>query len=88
VALVRKRTILTKRPSLTYPITKRRNGKGTIIQDIVQNNEYNKELSARHPNQCKNNKNTDLQHQKVKWVFFTYRGRETRKTTKLFKDIK
>jgi hypothetical protein len=47
----------------TYPITKGANETElSNIQDTLHNNEYNKDLSTRHPNQCKQKQNTDLQH--------------------------
>jgi hypothetical protein len=58
-----------------------------IIQDTLHNNEYNKNLSTKHPNQCKHNKNTDQQHQKIKWAIFKYRGKETNKITKFFEEM-
>jgi uncharacterized protein YajQ (UPF0234 family) len=71
----------------TYPITKEVKEKElNTIQDTLHNNEYNKNLSTRHPNQRKHNKNKDRQHQKTKWVIFTYSGKETKKITKLFKE--
>jgi hypothetical protein len=67
------------------PITKEAKEKElNIIHNTLHNNEYNKHLSTRRPNQRKRNKNTDQQHQKTKWTIFTYGGKETKKVTKLF----
>jgi hypothetical protein len=64
----------------TYPITKEAKQKElNIIKDAPHNNEYNTNLGMRHPNHHKHNKNTDLQHQKTKWVTSTYSGKETKK---------
>jgi hypothetical protein len=72
---------------LTYPITEEAKGKElNIMQGILHNIEYNKNLSTRQPNQHKNNKNTDRQ-QKTKLAIFTYSGKETKKIMKLFKEI-
>jgi hypothetical protein len=38
----------------------------TIMQDTLHSSEYNKDLGRRHPNPCKHNKNTNLQHRKQK----------------------
>jgi hypothetical protein len=66
---------------------KRSKGKElNIVKDTPHNNEYNMNLGVRHPNQHKNNKNTDPQHQKTKWATFTYSGKETKKITKVFKE--
>jgi hypothetical protein len=44
----------------TYPITTEEKEKElNIIQDTLYNNEYNKSLSIRSPNQSKHNKNTE-----------------------------
>jgi hypothetical protein len=40
----------------------------------------------RHSEQHKQNKNTGMQHQKMKWAIFTYSGRETKKIIKLLKE--
>jgi hypothetical protein len=65
---------------LTYPITKEAKGKElNIIQDILHNNEYNKNFSTRQTNQHKRHKNTDRQHQKTKWAIFTQVERKQRK---------
>jgi hypothetical protein len=52
------------------------------IQDKLHKNEYNRNLSTRHSNEHKHNKNTDRQHQKIKWVIFTYSGKETKENYK------
>jgi hypothetical protein len=56
----------------TYPITKEGKEKElNVIQDTLHNNDCNQNLSTRHPNQRKLNKNTDWQHQKTKRAIFT-----------------
>jgi hypothetical protein len=40
----------------------------------------------RHSKQHKHNKNTGPQHQKTKWVVFTYSRNETKKITELSKE--
>jgi hypothetical protein len=42
--------------------------------------------STRHPNQRKESKNTDLQHQKTKCPIFAYSRKEKTRLTKLFKE--
>jgi hypothetical protein len=50
----------------TYPITKEaKENELNIIQDTLHNNEYNKNVSTRHSDQHKHNKNIDRQHQKT-----------------------
>jgi hypothetical protein len=45
---------------LTYTITKEAKQKElNIIHDILHNNDYDKNLSIKHSNQHKHNKNTD-----------------------------
>jgi hypothetical protein len=56
----------------------------------MHNNEYDTSLIEKPLNQGKQRKDThtDPQNQKIKWVTFTYYGKETRKITKLFRDTK
>lgn len=54
---------------LTYPITKEAKERENM-QDTLHNNDYNKNLSTRHSNQHKHNKNTGRQHQKKKMGHF------------------
>jgi hypothetical protein len=65
----------------TYPITKELN----IIQNMLYNNEYNKNLSISHSKNHKH-KNTGPQHQTTNSAIFTYYGKETTEITKLFKE--
>jgi hypothetical protein len=70
----------------TYTITNEAKTRElNIIQDTLNNNEYNNNVSIRH-SKNENNKNTSLQHQKTKWDIFTYSGKETKKITKPFKE--
>jgi general stress protein 26 len=39
------------------------------------------------PYEKKKNTDIDSQHRETKWTIFTYSGKETRKMTKLFKDM-
>jgi hypothetical protein len=72
---------------LPYYITKEAKEKQrNIIQEILHNNEYSKNLSTRQPNQHKHNKNTYKQKKKKKGAIFTYSGKETKNITKLFKE--
>jgi hypothetical protein len=61
-----------------------------IIKNILHNNEYDTSLIEKPLNQGKQRKDThtDPRNQKIKWVTFTYYGKETRKITKLFRDTK
>jgi hypothetical protein len=71
-----------------YPRTKEaKETERNIIQDIFHSNAYIKNLSTRHSDQQKHNKNTDRQHQKTKWAIFTYSGKERKKIAKLFKEM-
>jgi hypothetical protein len=54
------------------------------MHHMLHNIEYNMDSSMRHPNQRKQNKITDLQHQKTKWAVFTYKEKETKKIRKSF----
>jgi hypothetical protein len=56
----------------------------------LHNNEYDMCLIEKPLNQGKqkNDTYTDPQNQKIKWITFTYYGKETRKVTKLFRDTK
>jgi hypothetical protein len=59
------------RRMLTYRVTKEAKEKElNIMQDILHNNEYNKNLCINHSNQHKHNKNTDRQHKKNKTGHF------------------
>jgi hypothetical protein len=58
------------------------------IKNILHNNEYVTSLIEKPINQSKQrtDTHTDPQNQKIKWVTFTYYGKETRKITKIFRD--
>jgi hypothetical protein len=53
----------------------------------LHNNNYNINKIEKHPASQKHNTDIDRQHRKRKWAIFTYSGKETRKITKLFKDM-
>jgi hypothetical protein len=73
----------------TYPITNEvRTKKLYIIQDMLYNNEYNRNLRISHSKNHKHNKNTSLQHQTTKSAIFTYYGRDTKEITRLLKKHK
>jgi hypothetical protein len=74
-----------------YPITeKAKEVEKNIIKNILRNNEYDTKLISKLPSQKnqKQNRNVDSQHQKTKWVTFTYNSKEVRGITKLFRDTK
>lgn len=55
------------------------------MQDTFYNNAYNKDLSMRHLNRLKHNKNTDLQDQEMKWAILHIAERKQRKSWNFFK---
>jgi hypothetical protein len=64
----------------TYPITeKAKYIEKNTNKNILHNNEYDRKLiNPPPPKRQKRNIHTDLQHQKTKWVTFTYSGKEVR----------
>jgi hypothetical protein len=75
----------------TYPITKiATETEKNTIKNILYNNEYDTSLIEKPTNQGKQrtDTHTDPQNQKIKWVTFTYYGKETRKITNIFRDTK
>jgi hypothetical protein len=75
----------------TYPITeKAKEVEKNTMKNILRNNEYDIKLISKLHSQkkTKQNRNVDLQHQKTKWVTFTYNSKEVRAITKLFRDTK
>jgi hypothetical protein len=67
-----------------YLITKvQKTQKWTLLKAYY---EYNTNLIRKPHPPRKQNTHTDPQHQKTKWVTFTYSGNEVRRITKLFQD--
>jgi hypothetical protein len=68
---------------VAYPVTTSERARETemnTVWKILQNNEYRTILIK-----TKTNTHSDPQHQKSKWVNFTYCGKEMRKITRIFK---
>jgi hypothetical protein len=70
-----------------HPVSKEAKEKEpNIMKNILHNNNYNINKVIKYPAPQKQNTDIDSQHRKTKSATFTYSRKETRKSTKLFKD--